>query len=213
MSVTEAAALYGVKLHFLKKLMYSKEDDEEAMAKGLSLTDLQKAKEMVNATKMSVKAATRKFQVTYKLLRRRVLAETDKNSKAKQKRLPKKKYIERKKDELRVNRTFPRIIVEKAISAVKVGGMSIEDSSENFKIPAEIIQNVLDSKLEIGDKLGPPPVPRKFKPGGKQYLKSKQPDRSKHWILDSLEEGSIEVTAAAALYGVSISALRRWDLC
>ena len=84
LSVTEAAALYGVKLHFLKKLMYSKEDDEEAMAKGLSLNDLQKAKEIVNATKMSVKAAARKFQVPYKLLRRRVLAETDKNSKAKQ---------------------------------------------------------------------------------------------------------------------------------
>ena len=88
--------------------------------------------------------------------------------------------------------------------------MIIEDSLENFRIPAEIIQNVLDSKLEIGDKQGPPLVPRKFKPVGKQYLKSKQPDRSKHWILDSLEEGSIAVTAAAPLYGVSISALRRW---
>ena len=95
-------------------------------------------------------------------------------------------------------------MAEKAVEAVKVDGISIEDSSVKFNIPSQIIQEVLDGKIQVGTRRGPQPIPRKFKPGGEECSQRRQPDKSKHRILDSL------VPEAATLCNCSRTTIKKY---
>ena len=55
----------------------------------------------------------------------------------------------------KLDKSFPRKLAEKAVEAVKVDGISIEDLSVKFNIPSQIIQELLDDKVQVGTSRGP----------------------------------------------------------
>ena len=101
--------------------------------------------------------------------------------------------------------------IHKAYCAIRDDDMPMKTASKEFNIPLKTLQSIEDGKIEVRGlvhiKLNP--VFRKFKDGGKDLLKNMQPDSSKHWILDSLEQGKIFLKDAADLYGVEAESFQK----
>ena len=161
-------------------------------AKNLQLPGMAEAANMVRTGKLSVKAAACKFNIPIRKLENFI------STKRRGKYKPKPK----------MEKSLDMIIMEQASIAVKKGKINVKDASIKFLVPQVDLEDFISGKSDIADRLkiipGVKPVPRRFIPGGKESLLAMKIDRSKDWVLQSLEDGNISVREASLVFGVPI---------
>ena len=69
-------------------------------------------------------------------------------------------------------------VMKGAVAAAQAGGMRTQDGSEVSAVSETILQGVTvkGDTSKLRNRIGTKPIPRRFKPVGKEFMQTKQPD-------------------------------------